>query len=490
MKVISRNQEKKKLEKIYASDRSEFVAVYGRRRVGKTYLIREFFRNKSCIYFELIGQKKENGEIAPITHQLANFQYAYQKAFKEKIDKPVNWEEAFLLLKQKIDILSKQKKVIVLFFDELPWLCSANSGFYENIDQAWNSCFEPAGNVKVLACGSASTWMLKKIIYAKAGLSRRITLKMHIIPFDLEETKEYLLYKKLDLTLESVAEIYMILGGIPYYLNFLSADKSIYQNVEDECFKQDGHLVDEFDLIFDSLFKNSIQYKKLIEVLSNKRSGLNFSEIQNFLASSIDISTSTLALMLNNLYECDFINKRTPLLNEKKGALYFINDEFTLFYLKWIRSFSNKGKNSDYYLQTIIGSQAYKIWLGFSFEMLCYKHQKQIKQALGLHKIATNSNIFYAHDGKKRTAQIDLLFDRADKTITICEIKHYQSIYEITKSDLEGIKNKKNELIKYLSTKRVTRKNILVAFITLFGIKQNKYTTELSPEVITLKDFI
>ena len=268
--------------------------------------------------------------------------------------------------------------------------------------------------------------------------------------------------------------------------------KSLYQNIEDECFKRDGHLYDEFDLIFDSLFRNSKEYKKIIEVIAQKRKGLTFEEIKKIYSTKAKIANSSLHKILSNLYECDFISKRVPLFNEKKGALYSILDEFVLFYLKWIKSNTQSSDSTDLFMQSIIGSQSYKIWLGFSFEMLCLKHQAQIKKTLGLHKISTNPGVFYAYDkkSKKRSVQIDLLFDRGDKTITMCEIKHYHSEYELNKKDIENIKNKKKELKKYLLSKQITRRNILIAFISLHGMKRNRYFNELQPEVVVLGDLI
>ena len=490
MEIIARKKEKQLLDTAYTSDQSELIALYGRRRVGKTFLIRNFFLEKDCTYFELVGQKNENGEIATVSQQLSNFQYAWKKAFGEHIAKPKHWGKAFYLLKNKVDDISVTERKIVLFFDELPWLCSPNSRFYENFDQAWNACFERAGNIKVVVCGSASTWILKRIIYSKAGLSRRITRKIHLHPFTLSETREYLHCKHFDLSMESVAEIFMILGGIPYYLDFLSPQKSIYQNIEDECFQLDGNLFGEYDIVFDSLFKNSEAYKRVLEIVAEKRQGCTQQEIHHKLNNTRSTPNGTLVKILKNLYECDFIQKRTPFFNEKKGTLYFVCDEFTVFYQKWIKNapLAKETKDSVYW-QSIVNSQQYRIWLGFCFEMLCYKHQSLIKIALGLHKIVAIPGIFYAYNKKtkKRSAQVDLLFDRADKTITLCEIKYHQGEYKITQKDLQSMRNKKEDLRNFLTAKK-TYRNMNVAFITVYGVQKNSCFNELQPEVVVLND--
>jgi AAA+ ATPase superfamily predicted ATPase len=490
MQIIARNRECETLERVYSSSQSEFVAVHGRRRVGKTYLIRNFFLSKDCAYFELTGQKKENGEAASVDHQIGNFMHAWQKAFSEEIEKPDSWDRAFYLLKIKVEQLCATGRPVVLFFDELPWLCTTNSRFYENLDQAWNASFEPALRVKLIACGSASTWMLKKIVYAKAGLSRRVTHKLSLAPFTLSETRDYLKFKKFNLTSESVAELYMIMGGIPYYLNCLLPEKSIDENIDDLLFNRGSLLYGEYDVIFDSLFANARTYKSVIEILSGKRQGYTLSEIQKKYNPKAGSLESTLVLILENLLECGFINKRVPLYNKKRGVVYALTDEYILFYFKWIKDRSLSGGNSAIFRQTIMQSPSYHSWQGFSFELLCLKHITAVKKALGIDKIAAESGFFYAYDNKsgRRTAQIDILFDRADKTITICELKHYHAVYEITKKDLDSVINKKDALVRHLVTKRRPMKNIHYAFITLNGVIKNACFNQLRPVVITLED--
>ncbi|MBD3344975.1 MAG: AAA family ATPase [Chitinivibrionales bacterium] len=493
MQIIARKKEIKFLTAKFESKESELIAVYGRRRVGKTYLIRNFFLSQKCIYFELTGQKKENGEIASTAHQLANFQYAWHKAFDESIEKPLSWEEAFYKLKIKVDSLrAASQDTIVLFFDEMPWLCSANSGFYENFDQAWNACFEPASGVKVVVCGSASTWILKKIIYAKAGLSRRVTGKIPLKPFTLNETSQYLAYKSFVVPPETVAELYMIFGGIPYYLNFLDRSTSIYQNIDRLCFRKTGDLYDEYNIIFDSLFKNSGDYKQIIELLAKRRIGYTFREIVDSLQKSRrEISASTLREILRNLHECDFISRRVPLFNQAKGTVYSLCDEFVLFCIQWMLPRHGLNDVADAYWQSIMNSSSYRSWLGFSFELLCLKHSASIRHALGIHKISSIAGIFYAYSPKtgKRASQIDLLFDRSDKTITICEIKHASKAFEITRQELDALKQKKHDLLDYLEIKRKKR-SILFAYITLHGIKRNACFNEIFPEVVTLEDML
>ena len=487
MKIIARTKEKKLLQSILDSKSSELVAVYGRRRIGKTYLVRNFFEPcKNVIYFELTGQKQESGDYAPIKTQLANFQYQFERTFGIELQRPKSWQNAFSILRKEIERLKNSRCKLVLFFDELPWLCSPRSGFFEALDQAWNTTFERQENVKVIVCGSAASWMLKKIIHAKAGFYRRITHKIRLASFSLQETKEYLLYKGFALSLMTVADVYMILGGIPYYLNFLNPHKSIYQNIEDECFDINGRLVDEYDIIFTSLFKNSELHKKVVEFIASKHKGVLLEELNK---KFLSLKGGNLSRILDNLVSSNFIRKTPPLYNEAKGAEYRLIDEFVLFHLKWIKSAPKAVIESPrtLYFQNKAQGTAFKSWRGFAFERLCLKHEYQIRKALGIHKILSIPSMVYFYDQKgKRSSQIDILFDRADNVISICEIKYSESKYEITKTDISSLMKKKQDLLKYLTLRKKFRKDIHICFITTNGVVINKSFHQLQPSVVIL----
>ena len=455
MEIIARQKEKQFFADILWSKSAELVAVYGRRRVGKTFLVRNYFESlNNVIYFELTGQKQESGEYAPLKYQLGNFKYQFERAFAKEIKVPQSWQDAFNILKKEVDCFDDFNKKLILFFDELPWLCSPRSGFFEALDQAWNTSFERHQNVKVIVCGSAASWMLKKIVHAKAGFSRRITHKIQLMPFSLKETKAYLSFKGFDLSFMSIAEIYMIFGGIPYYLNLINTHKSIYQNIEDECFDISGRLVDEYHLVFDSLFHHSSHHKKVVEFIASRQKGVLLEEIAKKFPS---LKGGSLSRILDNLVASSFIKKTAPLYNEKKGTIYRIIDEFILFYLKWIKSAPQSVIESPntLYFQTIAQKSAFNSWKGFAFERLCLKHEFQVRKSLGIHKILSVPSMVYFYDEQgKRSSQIDLLFERADRVITICEIKYSGTEYKLTKSDIQSLIHKKEDLRRYFQSKK------------------------------------
>jgi len=489
MEIIARKKEKKVLADILWSKSAELLAIYGRRRVGKTFLVRNFFESlDNVIYFEMAGQKQESGEYAPLKYQLGNFKYQFERTFSKEIQVPQSWQEAFNILKKEVDRFDDANVKLILFFDELPWLCSPKSGFFEALDQAWNTSFERQHNVKVIVCGSAASWMLKKIVHAKAGFSRRITHKIQLPPFSLKETKEYLTFKGFDLSLMSIAEIYMIFGGIPYYLNFMNPHKSIYQNIEDECFDISGRLVDEYHLVFDSLFNHSNNHKKIVEFIASRQKGVLLKELTKQFSS---LKGGSLSRIIDNLVGSSFIKKTAPLYNEKKGTTYRIIDEYILFYLKWIKSAPQSIIESPntLYFQSIAQKNAYSSWKGFAFERLCLKHEYQIRKALGIHKILTMPSMVYFYDEQgKRSSQIDLLFERADRVITICEMKYSETEYSLKKSDIKSMMHKKKDLRRYLSAKKKGQKDIHICYITSNGVKHNQNFYELQPSVLHLND--
>ncbi|KPA08968.1 ATPase [Candidatus Magnetomorum sp. HK-1] len=489
MEIIARKKEKRILKDILWSSSAELVAIYGRRRIGKTYLVRNFFEPlENVIYFELTGQKQESGSYAPLKYQLANFKYQFERTFGKEIQQPESWQKAFVILRKKTELYKGSHQKLVLFFDELPWLCSPRSGFFESIDQAWNTTFERQTNVKVIVCGSAASWMLKKIIHAKAGFSRRITHKIRLSAFSLKETNDYLKYKGFDLSSMSIAEIYMMLGGIPYYLNFLSPHKSIYQNIEDECFDTSGRLVDEYDIVFRSLFENSENYKKVVEFIASRHKGVLLKELTQKFS---ELKGGNLSRILENLVASNFIVKTPPLYNETKGTVYRLIDEFIAFQLKWIKSapkaiFESPG---TLYFQTQAQGSAFKSWAGFAFERLCLKHEYQIRKTLGIHKIMCVPSMVYFYDEHgKRSSQIDLLFERADKVISICEMKYCDSEYELTKSDIKSLMKKKDDLRRYLKIKKKVQKDIHICYITSNGLRVNKYHHQLQPTHVAIDD--
>lgn len=478
VKIIGRRKEQKVLDKIWNSKNAELVAVYGRRRVGKTFLIREHFKTQKN-YFELTGMKDTT-----VTEQLKNFTEAFSKSYYDDslLQPPQDWRNAFALLTREIEKSPKQKHL--LFFDELPWLATKKSMFIQALDYYWNSKWSRMPNVKIILCGSAASWMLEKLINAKGGLHNRITSIMLIQPFTLFETKEYLLARNVRLNEKHLLDLYMVMGGIPHYLNFVDGTKSAEQNIQNMCFKNDGVLLTEFERLFKSLFDAAEVNLRIIREIARKREGISREDLLSKTGMS---SGGTFKKRISELQAAGFIHGFTPYRFKKKEQYFRVLDEYSAFYLTWIDPIVDKGFLQHNYWKSLLRSSRWTSWAGYAFESVCFKHLSQILHALDLDSIPCevgNWRYIPKKGSKEKGAQIDLLFDRQDNAVTLCEIKHSSKKYIIDKAYAKDLHSK----IDVFQERTKTTKQLFLALITTIGIKKGIWSKELVTNEVTLKD--
>lgn len=464
-KLIGRKSEIAILKNALNSKRPELIVVYGRRRVGKTFLVRKVYEN--YIRFEFSGIYN-----VPLKQQLINFHLTLS-AKKYTSKKPDNWIEAFHQLSQYIDRLTSKKKKVI-FIDEFPWLDTRKSGFLPAFDNFWNSYASKREDLIVVICGSAASYMIKNIIKSKGGLHNRISQKIRLSPFTLNETEQLLKYNKVKLTRYDILQVYMAMGGIPHYLERILPGESVAQAIDRLCFDKNGFLRTEFDNIFASLFDLHDNHVTVIRALASVRKGLTRNDVSN--KSKIKTG-GTLTKTLNELEESGFIEKYTP-YKGMKDSLYRITDEYSLFYIKYIEKFR---PSTGGVWTKIHGQQSYKIWAGFSFETICIKHVEQIKEGL---KISGINSVHGSWIGKgsQNKKQIDLLIDRDDNVINLCEMKFYNTKFKIDKKYANEIAGKTGAFIT--STK--TKKNVFVTFITSYGLIPNQYSRQIVQSELTL----
>lgn len=470
--IIGRNFEKNELQKALNSTKSELVAIIGRRRVGKTFLIRNFLENQ--IKLELTGVQN-----TPIHVQLLNFMSSL-KTFKlnqiEFLDtNPKTWLEAFEILKKCLETINKKEKT-VLFFDELPWLASSKSDFISAFDFFWNS-WASKQNIMIVICGSSASWMNQKIINNKGGLHNRITRLIRIKPFNLAETAFFLKYKGVNFPNYQILQIYMAVGGIPLYLEFIDKDRSVSENLTELCLKNSGFLYDEYDRLLPSLFLHYQVHSSIIQALAKKRKGLTREEL---LEETKLQNGGTFTKYLDELIQSDFIDYYRPFGKNKKDMLYRLTDMFCLFYFAYILpDRGNKTPNFEMLSQ----SQSYKSWAGYTFENVCMSHILQIKKALGIAGVNTSTSSFYAKpkDGLDG-CQIDLLIERSDNTIHLCEIKFLNEELIMDKTLAENLRNKRSVFNYHTKNK----KHIFNTFITTYGHKSNSYSVQYIDQSITM----
>ncbi|KPA09406.1 ATPase (AAA+ superfamily) [Candidatus Magnetomorum sp. HK-1] len=481
-KILGREQEKSKLLKVLNSKQAEFLAIYGRRRIGKTFLIRHFF-NKKGLYFELMGQHDTSYKI-----QLENFYIAILKTFQPDIPikKPESWKEALSILTIFIKKHIFDQKII-LFFDELPWLATKRSGLLQALDYEWNTEWNQIDNLKLIVCGSASSWIIDNLINDKGGLHNRITGTIHLKPLTMKESAAYLKSKGVILKPIQLLELYMVMGGVPFYLNQVEKGKSSIQIINNLCFQEEGLLFNEFHRLFRSLFYHSDAHYKIIREIARK--GNNISR-KALIESTGYKSGGGLKKILNELKSSGFIKEFVPFNKKERDYVIKIVDEYTLFFLQWIEPLQSISPiiHPNYWLNAS-KEPKYRTWSGFAFEAVCMKHINQIIKSLKIENLAAGIGRwqFIPSKGSKNNgAQIDLVIDRFDKSINICEIKFANEKYVISKSDAKNLVNK----INVFESKTKTKKQIFLTMITTMGIKKNIWSEDLVDSEVILKDLL
>ncbi len=480
--IIGRKPEKKILDAIYASKEAELVAIYGRRRVGKTYLIKHHFQSKNCVYFHITGIK--NGALKV---QLERYTRVLAEVFYPGVSlkTPESWMDAFEELTKAINIIPKIKK-IVLFFDELPWLANRKSGVLQAIEYFWNRYWVDNNRLKLILCGSSSSWMISKIIKNRGGLHNRVTRKLRLMPFTLEESREFLYSQGMDLSKAHLLKLYMAIGGIPYYLKQLDKTRSIDQNINKLFFNSDGLFFNEFDEVFSSLFDEADAYKEIIKNIAKSSNGILRNDLEQ--QSRLTGKGGHLTQRLNDLESAGFITGYIPFEHKRRGTYYRISDEYCYFYLKWIEPIKPqlKQESNTHYWMSMINTPVFYNWSGYAYESICYKHIGQIRKALNIPLSALASPWRYSpvKNNKENGAQIDLLFNRADDSITLCEIKYTDKPFTIDKQYAENLKNKINTFTKITRT----NKQVFMTMISANGVKKNKYSDEILSQIVSLDD--
>lgn len=456
MLIIGRSKEIEILNENLASDKPEFVALYGRRRIGKTYLIRNVFEDKFT--FRLTGVAQ-----ATLQEQLTNFNMAMQEQHPQAGHRNANnWMEAFQQIKQVIE-KSKQKKKII-FIDELPWFDTAHSRFIPALEHFWNSWASGRNDVLLVVCGSAASWMINKLINNKGGLHNRVTQRLKIEPFTLNECQDLLKHKKITLEHYQLIQLYMALGGIPFYWDAIKKGLSAPQHINKLCFEPNGLLKDEFNKLFKSLFAKAERHENIVAALAKKSKGLTREEISK--ESKIPTG-GNLTDLLDELEESGFIRRYVPFGKQSRNSLYQLCDFFSLFHIKFIKGKKTFGK--DHWLN-MIDSPTHRAWSGYAFEQVCLAHIPQVKKALGISGIGTETSSWKSSQSKDG-AQIDLVIDRRDGVINLCEMKFSVSPFIIDKRYDAELRNK----VGAFRTETQTKKSVFLTMLTTFGLQDNSY---------------
>ena len=471
--IIGRKEEQQVLQDCFDSNKPEFVAVYGRRRIGKTFLVKQFF--KEIFDFYITGAYQ-----ATQKDQLLNFKMTLESYSGKKRKMPQTWLEAFFQLKDYLSSLGDRRKVV--FIDELPWFDTPRSNFISAIELFWNQ-WASDQNLMLVVCGSATSWMVNKLLGDKGGLHNRVTRSIYLSPFTLGETEAFLSHNHIIFNRHQIVECYMMLGGTPYYLNMLQPKLSLAQNINKLFFEENAELKREFDFLFRSLFKDSKTYRKIVEQLSQRAKGMTRQELIDDCKIT---DNGNLSVVLDDLCNCDFIRRYTSYNKKQRDVIYQLTDLFSLFYLKYVRDAN--GMDETFWTDTI-DSPSHRAWCGYAFEQVCLHHVRQIKRALGIEGVQCNVCSWSVpakvdEAGRKQEGgQIDLVIDRRDQVINLCEMKFSLQPFEITPLYMQHLIARR-ELFRQVTD---TRKALHLTMVTTYGVVKNAQYGMIQSEV-TMND--
>ena len=467
--MIGRIKETRELADALASEQSEFVAIYGRRRIGKTFLVNETVGGQYA--FQHSGAENANTR-----EQLDYFRQSISLYGGFRCPRLANWREAFFELEKMLQNSTVTKKIV--FLDEVPWMDTPKSGFLPAFEHFWNGWASLRKDILLIICGSATSWMVNEVLYNRGGLHNRVTRPIPMAPFTLKECEEYSEWKRLPFDRHQIAECYMALGGVAYYWSLLAANLSVAQNMDRLFFAKDAKLSGEFHRLFASLFRKSKVHVDVVTHLASKRQGLTLSEIKD----KTGIAGGSMTKVLRELKECGFIRANPVVGNKKKDAIYQLIDNFTLFHFKFLQ---NKPVDEEHFWELSYEKPAVNAWRGLSFERLCFWHIPQIKEALGISGILAS-----VYSWRKKSdapgdedAQIDMLIDRSDRIINICEMKFSSTEYVMTQEEHDKLVRR----IELFREATGTKKGLMPTLISSCGVKRNAHSGIIRAEV-TLDD--
>ena len=458
--LIGRGREQKRLMKHFTSNKAEFIALFGRRRVGKTFLVKSLFEAKFYFYATGIQNGDTQTQISNFNNEIVNYGGA-------KIKPASNWSEAFSNLYLLIENNSTESKKVI-FLDEISWMGMSNSGFISALDFFWNRWISSRDDVMLIICGSATSWIMDNIVNDTGGLHNRLTDHIQLDPFSLNECEEFLKDKSISMPRYQLLELYMIFGGVPYYLDFIEADRSLAQNVDRLYFEKDAPLKKEYDNLFRALFKNAENYIKVIEVLATKRKGMSREEIS---VASKQKSGGTLSKIINDLISCGFVEEYLAFGKRKRDCLYRLVDPFTFFHLTFSDMKKSFAENFWLHYST---TPAHSAWSGYAFELACLLHLTQIKNALGISGVLTHASSWRSSLSSPGT-QIDLVLDRSDRLVHLCEMKFTSTEYTVSKAYGDELRRKKAVFLAETNTKKAVHTTL----VTTYGLMQNEYSAEV-----------
>ncbi len=470
--LAGRKKEIAELERLYSSDRAEFVAVYGRRRVGKTFLVKQAMKGR--ITFQHTGVSPANqGTQSRLKTQLDSFYYSLLNHGLEGVKPPKTWMEAFFMLEQLLQSLDNGSRQIV-FIDELPWMDTPRSGFLPAFESFWNGWCSGRDNIMLIVCGSATSWILSNLSRSKGGLYGRLTAEIKLSPFTLRECEEYFVHGGIEMSRYDILQSYMVFGGIPYYLGYFQRGLSFTQNTDNILFGSSPRLHDEYNRLFAAIFSDPENCKKIVRLLATRHSGFTREEISTHTGIPLG---GGLTYSLAALAESDFIIRYNPFGKPKSCQCYKLVDNFCLFWLKYVEG----NRQEMGFMGDNITSDTLRSWRGIAFEEVCWQHIEQIKRSLGISGVRSAASAWSVRgsDGTDG-AQVDLLITRDDNVVNLCEMKFASTQYAIDRDEEMRLRRRIDTLKAALSPKQTVH----LTMVTTYGVAHGKHSGIVQKEVV------
>ncbi len=468
--MLARKEEQAELLDAVQSSKSEFVAVYGRRRIGKTFLVEETFAGSFA--FEHTGLAK-----APLAVQLRKFRSSLRTFGLRDCPALGDWYSAFEELQRLLEGRPAGRKIV--FIDEMPWLDTPRSNFVSALENFWNGWAARRKDVLLVVCGSATSWIVGKIIRDKGGLHNRVTRQIPLKPFTLGDCERFADAQGLALSRHEIVRLYMVLGGVPWYWSLLRPGRSAAQEVDRLFFSENAILAGEFRSLFDSLFRAGSPHVRIVEALASRRSGLSRAEIAQAAGLA---DNGALTRLLEELQECGFVRAYRPFGAKKKGSVHQLVDCFSLFHRRFVAS-GAKGSDAENYWSATQESGDRRAWEGLAFELVCLLHVRQIRRALGIEGVLSSVCSWRAPAAAKHGAQVDLVLDRADGVIDLCEMKWSEKPHAIDKAEDADLRRRRAVFLEETGT----RKSVQTVLVSPEGVEHGRYASAVQA-VVTLAD--
>lgn len=451
MEMVGRVQERRCLDRCDGSDKSELVCVYGRRRVGKTFLVEQtlgpFFA------FHVVGSKD-----AATSSQLREFGLELTDRGDPNPNPPADWREAFNRLYKVItapDAPRSPHGKAVVFIDEFPWFAKQRSDFLSAFSTFWNRRSTTGQKLLVVICGSATSWVIEHVLESAGDMAARVTESIFLKPFALAETKEYFDSRGFGWDERSLIETQMVFGGLPYFFSLMSPHQSLAQSIDRLCLRPRAQLRDETMILLESTMRRSRLYVELFALLAQHRYGVPKAEAMRLLGHS----TNQFIKATAEAVKCGYVHEYKNLSKPQNPKYLMLVDPFILFHYRLIEPAHGDSPRS--WADFVADQERYTAWRGNAFEIVCLQHVRQLKSALGIGGVLTKEYP-WASARKAGGAQVDLVIERADRIVNLCEMKFTDAPYELT-SAVEQELVRKREVFREETGTRLALKTVLVS---------------------------